>query len=171
MKNTFYKSKYWIINHIILVSICEIMVIIAFFISFEIDHSNPNMVLGFILAFLFVLFLFSLVFILAPRTFLSKFTLSNEKISWIIFKNIIVEFGWDEIVDVKIEYRFYRKCLVFYLTKQIPGYEKKAYYFNVDKENIVSVYYYCKNDEIKKKINNYIANKDFETHCVIWKRN
>jgi uncharacterized membrane protein YhaH (DUF805 family) len=81
MKNTSYKSKYWIINHILIATVCEIMLVVAFIISIDIDNSNPDIVLGFILMFLFVLLVFSFVFILAPKAFLSKLTLSNEKIT------------------------------------------------------------------------------------------
>jgi hypothetical protein len=147
------------------------MVVVAYIISIDIDNSNPNIVVGFILVFLFILLAFSLVFFLTPRAFLSKFTLSNDKISWTIFRKTIIELAWEEIVDVKIEYRFYRKCLVFDITKHVPGFKRNELYFNVDKKNITSVFAYCKNDVISNKLNNFIINKDYETHYVIWKRN
>ena len=171
MKNTFCKSKYWIINHVILAIISEIIVVVALLISINIDNSNPKIVLGFILAFSFVLVIFSLVFLLAPRTFLSKFTLSKETIRWTIFNKTIVEIDWNEIIDVTIEYRLYRKCLVFDIGKHIPGFKRNELYFNVDKKNISAVLAYCNKDEISRKLGDFLSKKEYKTHYVIWKKN
>ena len=171
MKNTFYKSKYWIINHVIFAIISEIMVVIALLISISIDNSNPNIFIGFILAFSFVLVIFLLVFLLAPRTFLSKYTLSKETIRWTLFNKIIIEIDWNEIIDVRIEYRLYRKCLIFDIVKHIPGFKRNELYFNVDKKNISAVLANCKNDEICKKLSDFLRKKEYKTHYVIWKKN
>ena len=171
MKNTFYKSKYWIINHIILAIISESIVIISFIISANIGAITSNGLLLFVSAFLFILFAFSLVFILAPKIFLSKIILSSETISWKLFNKNLCKISWNEIVNVKIEYRFYRKCLVFILKKHIDGFKKKELYFNVDEKNINLVADYCSNGKITKKIENLIKNKDYKTHYVLWKKN
>lgn len=171
MKNTFYKSKYWIINHVILTIISEIIVLIAMLISINIDNSNPNIVLGFILAFSFVFVVFSLVFLLAPRSFLSKITLTKDTIRWTIFNKTIIEVDWNEITSVKIEYRMYRKCLIFDIAKHIPGFKRNELYFNVDKKNISAVLAHCNNDEICRKLSDFISKKEYKTHYVIWKKN
>ncbi len=171
MRNTFYKSKYWIINHIILAIITESIVVISYIISINLGTLTAHEVLVFVSAFIFILFAFSLVFILAPKTYLSKITLSNETISWNLLKKNICKISWNEIVDVKIEYRFYRKCLVFILKEHIDGFKKKELYFNVDRKNINLVGSYCSNKKITEKIVCFIKNKNYQTHYVIWKRN
>lgn len=171
MKNTFYKSKYWIINHIILAIVTESIVIVSYIISVNIGRLTSNEFLMFVIAFIFILFAFSLVFILAPKAYLSKIVLSNETVSWKLFKKNICKINWNEIIDVKIEYRFYRKCLVFTLKENMDGFKKKELYFNVDKKNINLVGNYCSNKKIAEKVVSFIKNKDYQTHYVIWKRN
>lgn len=171
MKNTFYKSKYWIINHTILAIITESIVVVSYIISINIGPLTSNEVLGFVIAFMFILFAFSLVFVLAPKTYLSKITLSNDSVSWNLFKKNICKINWNEIDDVKIEYRLYRKCLVFTITEHIDGFKKNELYFNVDRKNINAVVNYCSNKEINEKILRFIENKDYQTHYVIWKKN
>ncbi|MFA5289903.1 MAG: hypothetical protein WC351_02535 [Candidatus Izemoplasmatales bacterium] len=171
MRDTFYKSKYWIINHIILAIVTESIVIVSYVISVNIGRLTSSEVLMFVIAFIFILFAFSLVFILAPKAYLSKITLSNETISWNLLKKNICKISWNEIVDVKIEYRLYRKCLVFTLKKNIGGFKKKELYFNVDKRNINLVSNYCYNIKVNEKIVSFIENKDYQTHYVIWKKN
>lgn len=171
MKNTFYKSKYWIINHIILGIVTESILVISYIISVNIGPLTSEEVSMFVLAFIFILFSFSLVLILAPKTYLSKITLSNETVSWNLFKKNICKITWNEIVDVKIEYRFYRKCLVFTLNENIKGFKKKELYFNVDRRNINLTRNYCNNKKMNEKIVNFIKNKDYQTHYMIWKKN
>ena len=171
MKNTFYKSKYWIINHVILAILTESIVIVSYIISINVGTLSSNEELVFVLAFMFILFAFSQVFILAPKTYLSKITLSNDLISWNLFKKNICKINWNEIVDVKIEYRLYRKCLVFTIMEHIDRFKKNELYFNVDRKNINTVVNYCSNKEINKKIIGFIKNKDYKTHYVIWKKN
>jgi len=171
MKNTFYKSKYWIINHIILGMITESIVLISYIISINSGALTTQEVLVFVSTFIFLLFSFSLVFLLAPKTYLSKIVLSNETISWNLFKKNVCKISWNEIVDVKIEYRLYRKCLVFTLREHIDGFKKKELYFNVDRKNINILCNYRSNKKITEKVEKFIKNKDYQTHYVIWKRN
>lgn len=171
MKNSFLKSKYWIINHVILAIITESIVVVSYIISTNIGGLSSKEVLGFVIAFIFIFFSFSLVFILAPKTYLSKITLSNDAIYWELFNKKICRISWNKIVDVKVEYRLYRKCLVFTIMEHIDGFRKNELYFNVDRKNINAVVNYCSNKEINERVTGFIKNKDYQTHYVIWKKN
>jgi len=171
MKNTFLKSKYWVIYNVLLAIFGEIIVLIAFLVVQNSLVMDRGLYLAFVLAFIVVILGPCGVLMLAPKVFLSKITLSNNSIQWILFGKTFFEVNWEEILDVKIEYRLNWKCLVFLSSKNIPGQKRNELYFNVDKENISTALSYCQNEKIRKKINIFINNKDYVTRLMIWQKN
>lgn len=171
MRNKFLKSKYWVLHNVFLAIFGEIIVLIAFLVvqnNFEMDR---DLFLVFLLAFVVALLGPCVVFILAPKAFLSRISLSKKSIQWILFGKTICEVNWVEILDVKIEYKINWKCLVFTTSRHIPGQKRNELYFNVDKKNINAVLSYCLNENIRKKIDIFIKNKDYVTHLMIWQKN
>jgi len=171
MKNTFLKSKYWVIYNIFLVVFGEIIVLIAFLIVKYNIGMDRSLFLAFNLAFIVALLGPLVVIVLAPKAFISRITLSNKSIQWILLGKTIFEVNWEDIIDVKIEFKLNWKCLVFITDRHILRQKVNELYFNVDKESIYAVLSFCQNENIRKKIDIFIRNKEYVTHFMIWQKN
>lgn len=167
-KTTFWKSKYWLINKLIATTIGEVILIVAYFIISTYEELDTKSTLVYLLFLIIAFFMSSLPIIVGPRTYLSKFTILDNGISWYLHKKRILIFDWEDIIDVSIETRLYRKCLVFEITKHTHGFRKNEFYFNVDKRNIEVLYKLCKNESTKNKIGIFIKNKEYVTPIFIW---
>ncbi len=170
MKTTFLKSKYWLINNILVTTIGEVLFIVAYFIISTYEELDTKSTLVYLLFLIIAFFISSLPIIVGPRTYLSKFTILDNGISWNIHKKGILIFDWEDIIDVSIETRLYRKCLVFEITKHAHGFRKDEFFFNVDKRNIEVLHKLCKRDCIKNKIGKFIQNRDYVTPIFIWQK-
>ena len=148
----------------------DAIMILAYFIMTSINEEMKFLALTIALSCVVVPLVIISIFFLAPRTYLSMFSVSNGGIRWYINKKTIAELKWEDMLDVKIEVRLYRKCMVFDIAKHISGFRKNEFYFNVDKENIQTVYKFCKNENINLKIENFIKNKEYKTPIFIWKK-
>lgn len=170
MKTTFLKSKYWIIYKLTTILVAELLLIVAYIITISMYEHMKDITIQYFLVCFFMAFIFVSPLFLAPRVYLSKINISNEGIRWFLNRKTIIEIKWEDILDVRIEMALYRKCMVFDITKNISGFRKKELSFNIDKENIETIYKFCKNDIISKKVDLFIKNKNYKTPIFIWQK-
>ena len=170
MEKSFLKSKYWLINHFLIVAIMEIITIISIILIY-LKENNPVFLVYLLLLFIVILILSSTVLMLAPKTYLARISVSSKGVRWTLFKKLIMNIGWDEVTDVYIDYRFFRKCLVFKLTKSTPHVKDKEFYFNVDRMSIETIMKFCVNQSISAKIKQIIRDKSYQTHNILWMKN
>jgi hypothetical protein len=150
------------------VPIVQILWLVAYLGILSIDPLDSESTLIFFLLLILNSVLIVLPILVGPKMFLSKFTITDNGILWTIYNKKIQYFDWDDILDVYIETRLYRKCLIFDITKHTPGFRKNEFFFNVDKCNIEVLHAFCKNDRITNKIGHFIEKKEYVTPIFIW---
>jgi hypothetical protein len=162
MKTTFYKSKYLLMDFLIYIILCDLVIGIGYIFIVEYAGYNRFVLLIFILISIAIsLFIASLLF-LFPQTFISKIYFSKEGIRWLIYKKTIELVLWEDIKDIKVEYKLNKKCVVLLLNRKLLGHRENEFYFNIDKSNVQILYHFCKIDFLNAKIKKIIESKNYK---------